>query len=54
MKWLSPTNKIYTQVGNNKRITLVNYYHVVILDSEHHAKELGWKKIELEKDNKSD
>lgn len=54
IKWLSPSNKIYYQLPGHKKLALAHFLQMVILDSEHQAKELGWTKIELEKENKTD
>ena len=49
IKWLSPSNKIYYQLPGHKKLALAHFLQMVILDSEHQAKELGWKKIGLKK-----
>lgn len=48
MKWQSPSGHMYRQLNNLGKLILFNMWEMKLFDSEHHAIDLGWKKITVE------
>ena len=50
MKWISPAGHKYRQLNNNGKLVLFNWKEMKVFDSERHALDQGWKKIDLAND----
>lgn len=51
IKWQSPSGHRYKQLNNSGKLILFNMWEMKLFDSERHALDLGWIKINLENKN---